>query len=49
MNTQVKDEDFENKIRRYHSLPEALVIDCQPIGYPFHVLNVDLTYLANNS
>jgi hypothetical protein len=47
MNTQVKDEDFENKIRKYHSLPEALVIDCQPIGYPFHVLNVDLTYLAD--
>lgn len=49
MNTQAKDEvkDFETKIRKNHSLPEAIVIDCKPIGYPFHVLNVDLTYLAN--
>ncbi|HLO84404.1 MAG TPA: hypothetical protein VK203_05220 [Nostocaceae cyanobacterium] len=49
MNNQVKDKvkNFENKIRKYHSLPEAIVIDCQPIGYPFHILNLDLTYLAN--
>lgn len=49
MNAQVKDEvkDFETKIRKYHSLPEAIVIDCKLIGYPFYVLNVDLTYLAN--
>lgn len=49
MNAQVKDEvkDFEIKIRKYHSLPEAIVIDCKSIGYPFHILNVDLTYLAN--
>ncbi|MHC5728132.1 MAG: phospholipase D-like domain-containing protein, partial [Nostoc sp.] len=38
---------FENQIRRRYLLPEAIVIDCKPIGYPFHVLNVDLTYLAN--
>ncbi|KAB8317058.1 hypothetical protein SD81_027665 [Tolypothrix campylonemoides VB511288] len=45
----MKDEvkDFENKIRKYHSLPEAIVIDYKPIGYPFHVLNLDLTYLTN--
>lgn len=49
MNTQVKDEvkNFENRIRTRHSLPEAIVIDCKPIGYPFHVLKVDLTYLAD--
>lgn len=49
MNTQVKDEvkDFEIKIRKYHSLPEAIVIDYKPIGYPFHILNADLTYLAD--
>lgn len=45
----MKDEikKFENQIRRRYLLPEAIVIDCKPIGYPFHVLNVDLTYLAN--
>ncbi|MHC5761924.1 phospholipase D-like domain-containing protein [Nostoc sp.] len=49
MNNQMKDEikKFENQIRRRYLLPEAIVIDCKPIGYPFHVLNVDLTYLAN--
>ena len=49
MNNQIKDEikNFENQIRRRYALPEAIVIDCKPIGYPFHVLNVDLTYLAN--
>jgi len=49
MKNQIKDEvrDFENKIRKYHSLPEAIVIDYKPIGYPFHILNVDLTYLAD--
>lgn len=45
MNNEIK--DFENKIRKYHSLPEAVVIDCKLIGYPFHILNIDLTYLAN--
>lgn len=45
MSNQLK--DFESKIRRYHVLPEAIVIDCQPVGYPFYVLNLDLTYLAN--
>ncbi|MDY7008244.1 MAG: phospholipase D-like domain-containing protein [Cyanobacteriota bacterium] len=38
---------FENKIRKYHSLPEAIVLDSKPIGYPFYVLHLDLTYLAN--
>ncbi|HYW20996.1 MAG TPA: phospholipase D-like domain-containing protein [Nodularia sp. (in: cyanobacteria)] len=49
INNQMKDEinNFENQIRRRYSLPEAIVIDCKQIGYPFHVLNVDLTYLAN--
>jgi len=45
MKSEIK--DFENKIRKYHSLPEAIVIDCKSIGYPFHVLHIDLTYLAN--
>ena len=40
-------KDFENKIRKYHSHPEAIVIDCKPIGYPFYVLTLDLTYLDN--
>ena len=40
-------KDFENKIRKYHSFPEAIVIDYKPIGYPFYVLNLDLTYLDN--
>lgn len=38
---------FQDKIRKYHSLPEAIVIDCKPIGYPFYVLNIDLTFLNN--
>jgi predicted transcriptional regulator len=42
-------KDFEEKIRKRHSLPEAIVIDFQPIGYPFYVLNLDLTYLANRN
>lgn len=42
-------KDFEDKIRKRHSLPEAIVIDCQPIGYPFYVLNLDLTYLENRN
>ena len=40
-------KDFENKIRKYHSLPEAIVLDSKPVGYPFYVLRLDLTYLAN--
>lgn len=47
MVSQIK--DFEEKIRKRHSLPEAIVIDCQPIGYPFYVLNLDLTYLENRN
>lgn len=48
MVSQIKDiKDFENKIRKYHSHPEAIVIDCKSIGYPFYVLNLDLTYLDN--
>jgi hypothetical protein len=45
MSIQLK--DFESKIRKYHLLPEAIVIDCKPVGYPFYVLNLDVTYLAN--
>lgn len=45
MNNQIK--IFQEKIRKYHSLPEAIVIDCKPVGYPFYVLNIDLTYLKN--
>ncbi|MBD2773219.1 phospholipase D-like domain-containing protein [Iningainema tapete] len=41
--------DFENKIRKYHSLPEAIVIDYKTIGYPFYVVMLDLTYLSNRS
>ncbi|MGK7920487.1 MAG: phospholipase D-like domain-containing protein [Trichodesmium sp.] len=40
-------KDFETKIRKYHSLPEAIVLDYKPVGYPFYVLRLDLTYLAN--
>lgn len=40
-------KDFESKIRKYHLLPEAIVIDCKPVGYPFYVLTLNLTYLAN--
>lgn len=45
MDNEIK--DFENKIRKYHSLPEAIVVDSKPVGYPFYVLRLDLTYLAN--
>jgi len=45
MNNKVK--EFQNKIRKYHSLPEAVVIDCKPVGYPFYILSLDLTYLSN--
>lgn len=45
MNHQIK--EFQNKIRKYHSLPEAIVIDCKRIGYPFYILHLDLTYLSN--
>ncbi|ACB50078.1 unknown [Crocosphaera subtropica ATCC 51142] len=44
MANQIK--DFESKIRKYHSLPEAIVIDCKRIGYPFYVLYLDVTYLV---
>lgn len=44
MSNQLK--NFESKIRKRHS-PEAIVIDCKPVGYPFYVLRLDLTYLAN--
>jgi molybdopterin converting factor small subunit len=40
-------KDLESKIRKYHSLAEAIIIDYKPIGYPFYILNLDLTYLAN--
>ncbi|MBD2385480.1 phospholipase D-like domain-containing protein [Cylindrospermum sp. FACHB-282] len=39
--------DFENKIRKYHSLSEAVVIDYKKIGYPFYIVSLDLTYLSN--
>ncbi len=42
-----KIKDFETKIRKYHSLPEAIVLDYKPVGYPFYVLRLDLTYLTN--
>ncbi|NEP81142.1 MAG: hypothetical protein F6K39_25075 [Okeania sp. SIO3B3] len=45
MENEIK--EFENKIRKYHSLPEAIVLDYKPVGYPFYVLRLDLTYLAN--
>ncbi|WP_143437365.1 hypothetical protein [Hydrocoleum sp. CS-953] len=45
MDNEIK--DFETKIRKYHSLPEAIVLDYKPVGYPFYVLLLDLTYLAN--
>ncbi|NEQ77015.1 MAG: hypothetical protein F6K23_30775 [Okeania sp. SIO2C9] len=45
MENEIK--DFENKIRKYHSLPEAIVLDSKPVGYPFYVLRLDLTYLTN--
>jgi hypothetical protein len=41
--------DFESKIRKYHSLPEAVVIDYKTIGYPFYVAILDLTYLSTRS
>lgn len=45
MNNLINDNDFANKIRKYHSIPEAIVVDCKPVGYPFYVLYLDLTYL----
>jgi PLD-like domain len=39
--------EFENKIRKYHLLSEAVVIDYKTIGYPFYVVMLDLTYLSN--
>lgn len=41
--------DFQNKIRKYHSLPEAVVIDYKKVGYPFYVVILDLTYLSNRN
>ena len=41
--------DFESKIRKYHSLPEAIVIDYKTIGYPFYLVRLDLTYLSNRT
>ncbi|MGF1987935.1 MAG: phospholipase D-like domain-containing protein [Nostoc sp. ZfuVER08] len=41
--------NFQNKIRKYHSLPEAVVIDYKTIGYPFYVMILDLTYLSNRN
>lgn len=45
MNNEIK--DLENKIRKNYSNPEAIVLDSKPVGYPFYVLRLDLTYLAN--
>ena len=45
MNNEIT--DFENKIRKNYSNPEAIVLDYKPVGYPFYVLRLDLTYLAN--
>lgn len=45
MNNQIK--IFQDKIRKYHSLPEAIVVDYKPVGYPFYILNLDLTFLQN--
>ncbi len=42
-----KTSDFESKIRKYYSLPEAVVIDYKAVGYPFFVMRLDLTYLVN--
>lgn len=42
-------EDFENKIRKFHLLPEAVVIDYKTIGYPFYYMHLDLTYLSHRS
>jgi len=42
-----KTSDFESKIRKYHSLPEAIVVDYKTVGYPFFVMRLDLTYLVN--
>ena len=42
-------EDFKNKIRKFHLLPEAVVIDYKTIGYPFYYMHLDLTYLSHRS
>ena len=42
-----KIKELETKIRKNYSLPEAIVLDYKPVGYPFYVLRLDLTYLAN--
>jgi hypothetical protein len=49
MNNHIADDikNFENQIRKRYLIPEAIVIDCKAIGYPFYVLTVDLTYLTN--
>ena len=40
-------KDVQSKIRKYHALPEAIVIDRKTIDYPFFFLSLDLTYVAN--
>ncbi|MBE9253871.1 hypothetical protein IQ217_08440 [Synechocystis salina LEGE 00031] len=42
-------KEIEDKIRKYHSLPEAIVIECQPVGYPYYILSLDLTYLRDRN
>ncbi|MGD1806456.1 hypothetical protein ACP6PL_13605 [Dapis sp. BLCC M126] len=42
-----KIKDLESKIRKNYSLGEAIVLDYKQVGYPFYILHVDLTYLAN--
>lgn len=45
MNNQIK--IFQEKIRKYNSLPSAIVIDYKSVAYPFYVLDLDLTFLQN--
>lgn len=41
--------EFEKKIRKYHSKPEAIAIDYKEIGYPFYTVMLDLTYSSNRN
>lgn len=42
-----ENSDIQNKIRKYRSLPEAILLDRRIIGYPFYSVSVDLTYIGS--
>lgn len=41
--------DIQSKIRKYHSLSEAILLDRRTIGYPYYFVSIDLTYISSRT